>query len=114
MFKQVDADNDGIVTEDEFKQLLLGMNVLHSYSPDADLDCLLKAVDPHNHKTMTYSQVIALLSSQLISKNNNGPGLEETYEQQNVFGSPSQNWIGSEFMNPGDTEPVTGVRPSKT
>lgn len=56
LFKQLDEDNDGIVNEAQFKQLLVSMSV--AVASEQDLDTLLKVVDPNNNKTVTYSQVV--------------------------------------------------------
>jgi len=51
----MDDDSDGIINEEQFKALVLAMNVVVQTNPQADLDALLKVVDPNNNKTMTYS-----------------------------------------------------------
>ena len=64
LFKQVDRDRNGIVNEDEFRDLLSQMRVLHK---DEDLVVLLQIVDPYNNQKMTYSEIVHLLSSHMIS-----------------------------------------------
>lgn len=55
LFKQVDVDSDGIITEEQFRQLIACMNVFHPDSFEREVNRLLKIIDPHNNKTMTYS-----------------------------------------------------------
>ena len=44
------------------------MNVVVQNETDAesDIDTLLRVVDPHNNQQMTYSEVVQLLSNQLV------------------------------------------------
>jgi Ca2+-binding EF-hand superfamily protein len=61
LFKQLDEDNDGILNEHQLRQLLVSMSVV--VATEQDLDTLLKVVDPNNNKTVTYSQIVQLLST---------------------------------------------------
>ena len=61
LFKQLDEDNDGILNEHQLRQLLVSMSVV--VATEQDLDALLKVVDPNNNKTVTYSQIVQLLST---------------------------------------------------
>jgi Ca2+-binding EF-hand superfamily protein len=67
LFKQVDTDRNGIINEDEFRDLLSQMKVLHK---DEELIVLLQIVDPYNNQKMTYSEIVHLLSSHMISAYN--------------------------------------------
>ena len=40
--------------------------VQNDHAPEEDVDALLRIVDPHNVKRMTYSQIVLLLSNQLV------------------------------------------------
>ena len=51
----VDIDNNGIVNEEEFRNLILGMNVLDY---EEDVHALLQIIDPNNNKQMTFSEII--------------------------------------------------------
>lgn len=59
----MDTDRNGIINEDEFRELLLQMRVLNK---EEDLIVLLQIVDPYNNQKMTYSEVVHLLSSHMI------------------------------------------------
>lgn len=63
MFKSVDTDNNGIIDENEFHNLIIKMGVVDTQE---DIDSLLTIVDPHNNKQMTYSEIVQLLSSQMV------------------------------------------------
>lgn len=65
LFKSVDNDQDGVISEVQFKDLLTMMNVMES---EADIEQLLAHVDPYNNKKMTYSEVVLVLSSQTVPK----------------------------------------------
>lgn len=44
------------------------MNVVvqNETNAESDIDTLLRVVDPHNNQQMTYSEVVQLLSNQLV------------------------------------------------
>ncbi len=56
LFKEIDTDNNGIISEDELKELLFRMSVVPNLADQ--LDTLLNIIDPHNNKQMTYSEVV--------------------------------------------------------
>lgn len=61
LFKSLDTDNNGILSEDELKALLFRMAVVPNL--DEQMDTLLNTIDPHNNKQVTYSEVVQLLST---------------------------------------------------
>ena len=64
LFKMVDSDNNGVLSEEEFRSLLLErMQVVNS---DEEVNFLLKHIDPYNNQKMTYSEIVHLLSSHLV------------------------------------------------
>jgi len=58
-FKQSDLDNNGILNEKEFKDLVL----LVDNGYNLDVDRLLSIVDPYNNESITFSQCVTLFSS---------------------------------------------------
>ena len=70
LFKEVDSDTNGIIHEGEFKELMQKMNIVSS---EEEIDYLLTAVDPFNNQRMTYSEVVHLLSSQMVPKDDVNP-----------------------------------------
>ena len=59
LFKVIDSNEDGIISEDEFMELIRMMNVI---THDEEIEYLLQVGDPFNNQMMTYSDVISLLS----------------------------------------------------
>ena len=59
----MDGDRNGILNEDDFRELLVQMRVLNK---EEDLIVLLQIVDPYNNQKMTFSEVVHLLSSHMI------------------------------------------------
>jgi Ca2+-binding EF-hand superfamily protein len=57
LFKELDVDINGILSEDDFRELLSRMGIT---IPAEDL---LNVADPHNNKQLTYSEIVQLLSS---------------------------------------------------
>lgn len=52
------------------------MDVINHDHPQEEIDQLLQIIDPHNIKTMTFSQIVRLLSNQLtnsVAWNTNPP-----------------------------------------
>ena len=65
LFKELDRDTNGVLNEEEFRQLLACMNIL----VEEDIEKLLQIIDPYNNKKMTFSECIVLLSSVFFSLN---------------------------------------------
>ena len=64
LYRQVDKDNNGIVDEKEFNELIVRMNVGKDQS---DINRLLQIVDPYNNQQITFSQCVTLFSA--VEKN---------------------------------------------
>lgn len=60
LFKKLDTDTNGVLNEEEFKQLLAMMRVA---AGEEDVERLLQIVDPYNNQQITFSECLALLSS---------------------------------------------------
>jgi Ca2+-binding EF-hand superfamily protein len=59
----VDIDNNGIINEDEFRELVAKMNVIER---EEEVQYLLQLVDPYNNQKMTFSEIVHLLSSHMV------------------------------------------------
>lgn len=46
IFKSVDSDNNGVINEDEFWDLISQMDVIHN---DEEVNYLLTVIDPYNN-----------------------------------------------------------------
>jgi len=81
LFKSVDRDQDGVISEVQFKEMLRLMNVLDT---EEEIEKLLAQVDPFNNKKMTYSEVVLVLSSHMVPKEPSGQiALLEKFIQEN-------------------------------
>jgi Ca2+-binding EF-hand superfamily protein len=65
IFKKIDMDNDGIINEEEFFQIV---NNLSYYGNEAEVQTerLLNISDPFNHQQITFSDCISLMSNEII------------------------------------------------
>jgi len=65
LFKKVDQDNNGIVNEEEFLQLLQALNI---YKDDFNEqgNRLLNIIDPYNKQFLTFSETVSLFSMEFI------------------------------------------------
>ena len=105
LFKQIDQDSDGILSESEFRTLIQMMNVVEMH----EIDTLLAKVDPNNNQKMTYSEIVHLLSCHLTRRHETDPeqipvlekfinsGIEEemAHLQHNLPGQ--QDGLGSDY-----------------
>ncbi len=62
----IDDDNNGIVDEEEFRNLIGSLGIIEY---EEDVNALLQIIDPNNNKQMNFSEIIQLLSSQMMSAN---------------------------------------------
>lgn len=65
VFKRVDQDNNGIINEEEFLNLLQTINI---YKEDFNEQAsrLLNLIDPYNKQYITFSEIISLFSMEFI------------------------------------------------
>ena len=63
VFRKVDGDADGIISEHEFTELVLIMDLGFS---EADITRLLQIIDPYDNQQITFSEGVALFSTELI------------------------------------------------
>jgi hypothetical protein len=67
LFKANDLDSDGIINEVEFRELVTYMDL--GFTED-DIDRLLQVVDPYDNQQITFSEAVALFSTELIPVEN--------------------------------------------
>jgi Ca2+-binding EF-hand superfamily protein len=72
LFKEVDSDNNGIINEDEFRELIAKMQVTGSRGQD-EVMYMLQMIDPYNNQRMTFSEVVHLLSSHMVPVGDQNP-----------------------------------------
>lgn len=63
LFKQYDADRNGILNEAEFGQLL---KAIDGEKSEDDINSLLDLIDPHNNQLINFSECVTFLSSELV------------------------------------------------
>jgi hypothetical protein len=63
IFKQFDADRNGIVNELEFRNILRGVD---PQKTEEAVTALLDVVDPHNNQLITFSECVTFLSTELV------------------------------------------------
>ena len=85
MFKVIDSDADGVISESEFRELLRMMNV---FDREEEIEYLLQIGDPFNNQRMTYSDLVSLLSTQMIPVDQHNPTVTipvlEKFVNQNI------------------------------
>lgn len=64
IFKQVDVDNNGVVNEEEFVELIRRMRIWKDVDQEANK--FLEIVDPYDHGEITFSEIVHLLSAHMV------------------------------------------------
>lgn len=64
IFRSVDSNNDGLVDENEFKELIIKFDIFTTEKIDDTFDHLITLVDPFNTKKITFSDCISILSNE--------------------------------------------------
>jgi len=63
VFKTTDQDNNGVINEDEFRDLIASMEVIDN---EEEINYLLQIIDPYNNQQMTFSELVHLFSSHMV------------------------------------------------
>eukprot|EP00743_Colponemidia_sp_Colp-15_P004572 GILK01004929.1.p1 GENE.GILK01004929.1~~GILK01004929.1.p1 ORF type:complete len:534 (+),score=90.15 GILK01004929.1:109-1602(+) len=79
LFRLVDKDNNGIINEAEFRELLAAMG---SDTTEQNVAKLLSIVDPWNNQQITYSECVTFLSSDLAMFSGNVETAKPEMEMQ--------------------------------
>lgn len=66
IFKSFDQDNNGVINETEFRELVQCMDVIHN---EEEINYLLQVIDPFNNQQMTFSELVHLFSSHMVPVN---------------------------------------------
>ena len=72
LFKKIDKDNNGILYEDEFVELISELGYYVNLSEATNR--LLNIADPFNNKQITFSECISLFSYEIIEQNDGKGG----------------------------------------
>lgn len=68
VFKSIDTDNNGVINEPEFRELVQTMNVI-----DDKEDYIDEMIEPFNNQQMTFSELVHLFSSYMVPIDENDP-----------------------------------------
>jgi len=63
LFRQFDKDKNGVINEEEFRQLIIATDPKKN---DSEIQDLLNMVDPHNNQQISFSECVNFLSSDLV------------------------------------------------
>lgn len=64
MFKQVDIDNNGVLNEEEFIDLVKRMKICAE--DEQEIMKFLEVVDPYNNQEITFSEIVHLFSAHMV------------------------------------------------
>ncbi|KAL9655035.1 hypothetical protein ABK040_008818 [Willaertia magna] len=67
IFREIDSNRDGILTDQEFKQLVLRLEPSKS---EEEIENWWHLIDPNNHKQITFTESVTYLSADLIKMMN--------------------------------------------
>lgn len=70
VFKVIDGDNNGVINEVEFRELVQSMDVI---SDEEEVNYLLQMIDPFNNQQMTFSELVHLFSSHMVQMDERDP-----------------------------------------
>lgn len=70
VFKSIDSDNNGVINESEFRELVSSMEVIND---EEEVNYLLQMIDPFNNQQMTFSELVHLFSSHLVPVDERDP-----------------------------------------
>lgn len=70
VFKSIDSDNNGVINESEFRELVQSMDVI---SDEEEVNYLLQMIDPFNNQQMTFSELVHLFSSHMVPIDESDP-----------------------------------------
>merc|ERR1719305_2125011 len=63
LFRQFDKDKNAVINEEEFRQLIIATD---PNKTDGEIQDLLNLVDPHNNQSISFSECVNFLSSDLV------------------------------------------------
>jgi Ca2+-binding EF-hand superfamily protein len=69
-FKSIDNDNNGVINEVEFRELVQSMEVIND---EDEVNYLLQMIDPFNNQQMTFSELVHLFSSHMVPADDRDP-----------------------------------------
>ena len=84
LFKSVDTDNDGIISEDQFKSLIREMKIIPNTSNhEKEIEKLLVMIDPHKTQQITFSELVTFLTLTELNDPTPNKDLNGAHEEGN-------------------------------
>lgn len=69
IFQKYDTDRNGVIDEDQFKEMMSTIHCVHSKG-EKYIKMLLEKIDPYNFKRITFSECVTLFSVETMTDNN--------------------------------------------
>ena len=69
IFQKYDTDRNGVIDEDQFKEMMSTIRCVHSKG-EKYIKMLLEKIDPYNFKRITFSECVTLFSVETMTDNN--------------------------------------------
>jgi len=69
LFQSVDLDRDGILNEEEFRNLIQNMNIFKEEEIEGRIFYFLERIDPFDNQKITFSECISFFASEYILEN---------------------------------------------
>jgi len=63
LIRQVDRNREGIINENQFRELMTRMNIIKS---EEEIYFLLGQIDPYNNNKISFSEIIQTLSTHMV------------------------------------------------
>lgn len=70
LYRNVDRDQDGVINENEFRELVMSMDM---GLDEDDIVRLLQIVDPFDHKILTFSTAVDLFTAERVPLDSTTP-----------------------------------------
>lgn len=106
-FKSIDSDNNGVINEAEFRELVQSMDVIDD---EEEVNYLLQMIDPFNNQQMTFSELVHLFSSHMVPMDESDPQrsipLLEKFVSQNQESEDMRDVLKEEDSNEEDEEAI--------
>ena len=66
MFRQCDGNEDGVLNEDEFKMLVIKLNVYNESDLNKEIERLIEKIDPFNTQVFTFNDCVVLFGNEFV------------------------------------------------
>ena len=77
LFQSVDLDRDGILNEEEFKELIIKMIIFKEEEIEGRIFYFLERIDPFDNQKITFSECISFFAGEYIMDNDDNKNGKE-------------------------------------